>query len=495
MLTEFVLFFVSGFGLLFFMILTATCIFNAFDYSSWKKAFCTGVFLGACSLLFNYHALSFDGTPIFNLKFMLIILLAIFFDNYVLMVFAPVYLAGVYLSGFSFLFALGLVLVAFVIGLMRLPQKYASLLLFLTIIPIAFSEIPACGYTGNYAAELALTGAVGASTFFLIIAGSFFLLLNRNFMGAVFIRAYAKASLGRLNNVYTFRISRKRTRVILSGKCAEDFEFGETNLPYAEFCRKLEDSTDHKITPVNRKIEEGLFVTVGTGRQRYIEYACYPRLFGGCIGIIYDITEQIPRYELLSKASIKDYVTGFPAYPALKEGILQIARKADGILLFSSIEVFLDASDRSIYDIDFENLCYRYLASLLKEQFPDAGFFALKSGELFMAMPAEHTRAALGAASKLQKVLSGIYDIGQKSIVFHSLIGAYYTESMRIGSLFEVNEALKKIEFCRYMVRSQQNGNLYLFSQNQYQDYLGTQLMSDEPPQAEQDEKELVHSR
>ena len=493
MLTELIIYIVSGFGLLFFFIITAHCIFNAFDYSSRIKYFFTGIYLGLCSLLFNYFYFSIDSLAIFDFKFMLLIMLAISFNNSVLLIFAPIYLAGVYYSGFSPLFAVCLILVAFIIGLLKIQKKFSSLLLFITIIPIAFSEIPALHYLSDYTSKLTLTIAVGASVFLLIIAGSFFLMLNKNFMNAVFIRAYIKAFLGRLNTIYTFKINRKKTKVIMSQKCAEDLEFNAVQMTYADFCQKLSESTDNKIVTINKKIEEALFVTVGTGRKRYIEYSCYPRFFFGYKGIIYDVTERIPKYELLSKASIKDYVTGLPAYPVLKESILQIARKSDEIILFASIEVTLDMTNNSIYDIEFEHLCYRFLASLLTEKFSYANFFSIKSGELFMAYRVENSKAALDTVSQLKKVFSCIYDVGQKSVLFNASIGAYYTESMRINSLLEVTEALKKIEFCKHMVSSQQHSNIYLFSQNQYDDYLGTRLRIKHLPQIiENGDAELV---
>ena len=94
-----------------------------------------------------------------------------------------------------------------------------------------------------------------------------------------------------------------------------------------------------------------------------------------------------------------------------------------------------------------------------------------------MALPANVKGTdVMNAINSLKRFFDNTYEIGEKSITFHAKIGAYYTESMRIKNLHEVNEVLKRVAFCKYQVSIQNNSNIYIYTKNAYEEYQQKQL-------------------
>ena len=325
LIKDLLIYLVSGMGLLTVIVTAANCIFNYYAYTKTAKYIWTGIFLGLCSLVFNVFYFSVNGTAVFDMKFMLIILLAICFNNKVLAAFIPLYLIGEFLETFPLLMparfpmwsvaiAVVLVFVAYILGLLKIRREYIAALLFLAIVPIAFSEIHIFGYLSDYVSKMFLVVSIASVVFLLLFFIIFFAFLGRNFLGSVYLRTYIINVFSKLNYIYTFKINRARTQVSVTQRCMEEIEFPSKTMSYVEFEEIIDKCSNHSFAVVNHRVEKALFITPSTGREMYVEYCCHRRLFGGCKGFIYDVTDKTPRYEILSQTSVMDYVTGFPPY-------------------------------------------------------------------------------------------------------------------------------------------------------------------------------------
>ncbi len=430
---DFILYIISGLGALTVLFILAQILHNYLAYAPNWQDLITGSFLGCASFLFNYFYFSVQDIPILNLKFLLLIFLVIGFNVKVLLAFTPFYLLSVYFSSFSPLFALSMLAIAFLLQYSKLKKEYRAGLLFFTITPVNFSEIYIYSYLDQYNAEVLLTLAVAGGVFLLtllLVTAAFY---QRNFLKSVFLTRYLEELFSKFNHVFVFRINQQEKTITFSRKCCEDLELKYEVMPLEEFQQIMSASADRKIQVINQKVERTLFVTPLTGKEIYLEYFCYPHLLGGYSGMIRDITVETTRSEVLFRAKTKDSITGLPTFSVMKESVLELCLNSFDLILFATIKVDLDIQKNTVYEIEYELACYKFIANLLKSEFPSAAIFSIKSGEFMLAL-AEYPQMMRdqNPITKLESLFSSGYDIDGKQVMLKAKIGLLYTESRRV---------------------------------------------------------------
>ena len=462
----------AGFGILIGLFLFANMLHNFLDYSPHGRDFIVGSFLGGACFLLNYHTFSVDGQAVLNLKFMLLFFLTLNFSWRSLLTFAPLYLLSVFFSPFSIWYAAALLFIAGAFLFSKLGKGIMASLLFFSYVPVVFSEIYINGYLGRYHSEVLLTAAVALAILGLTLTLTLAAYFSQNLFGSVYLSRYFLELFSKFDNLYVFWVDEHKKQVHFSRKCAEDLELPLMIMPLDQFQHLLSDTTEAHVLVANQKVERTLFSTPATGQEIFIEYFAYRRLFGGFIGVIRDITKQTSRTEVLYRAKARDYVTGFPGYPVMKEGILDYCKASTEFMLFASLRINLDFQKSTVYETEFELACYRMIAGVLKREFPEAEIYSVKTGELLFTLQ-ENPNQGLEHKTlrRLVELFSDLYVVQEKQFAMKAKIGALYTESMRIQSLSEVDEVLKKLNFCKYMADNQENSDVYLFVPSQYEEY------------------------
>jgi EAL domain-containing protein (putative c-di-GMP-specific phosphodiesterase class I) len=469
---DFLRFVLAGFGILSGLFLITNMIHNYLEYSPKKRDLVVGFFLGGACFLLNFHIFFVNGIAVLNLKFMLLLFLTLMFSWRSLVAFAPFYLLSVYFSPFSLWYALALLAIAGAFLFSKLAKELMAGLLFFSFVPVVFSEIYINGYLGRFDSEVFLTAAVSVAILGLVLTLTLAAFLPQNLLGSVFLSRYFLELFSKFDNLYIFYVDINKGKVHFSRKCAEDFELPLMIMPLDQFQQLLHDATETHVRVTNQKIERTLFSTPATGQEIFIEYFAYRRLFGDYVGVIRDITKQTSRTEVLYRAKARDYVTGFPGYPVMKEGILDYCKVSTEFMLFASLRLNLDFQKSTVYETEFELACYKLIANVLRKEFPEAEIYSVKTGELLFAFqenPKEGQEHK--ALRKLVELFSAAYTIQEKQFVMKAKIGALYIESLRVQSLGDVDEILKKLTFCKYMTDSQDNCDLYMFVPGQYEEY------------------------
>ena len=462
----------SGFGIFVALFVLATMIHNYFDYSPSSRDWIVGFFLGGACFLLNSHVFYVQDQAVLNLKFLLLFFLTLKFSWRSLISFAPLYLLSVYFSPFSLWYAVALLAVAAGFLFSKLKKEIMAGLLLFSVVPVVFSEIHINGYLGRYDAEVLLTLAVFVATLGLILTLTIAAFFPQNLLGSVYLSRYFLELLSKYDNLYVFWVNEQKKQVHFSRKCAEDLELPRLIMPLEEFQQLLGDSTEAHVRVTNRKVERTLFSTPATGQEIFIEYFAYPRLLGGYLGVIRDITKQTSRTEVLYRAKARDYVTGFPGYPVMKEGILDYCKASTEFMLFASLRLNLDFQKSTVYETEFELACYKTIANVLRKEFPQAQIYSIKTGELLFTLqenPKEGQEHK--ALRRLVEVFSDVYVVQEKQFAMKAKIGALYTESLRVQTLSDVDEVLKKLNFCKYRTDNQENSDVYLFVPSQYEQY------------------------
>jgi len=462
----------AGFGILVGLFLVANMLHNYLDYSPNGRDLVVGTFLGGACFLLNNHTFFVDGQAVLNLKFLLLFFLTLGFSWRSLVAFTPLYLLSVFLSPFSLWYAVALLVIAGAFLFSKLSKEMMTGLMFFSFVPVVFSEIYINGYLGRYDAEVLLTAAVAVAMLGLVLTLTLAAFFSQNLLGSVYLSRYFLELLSKFDNLYVFWVDERKKQVHFSRKCAEDLEFPLMIMPLDQFQHLLSDTTEAQIKVANHKVERTLFSTPATGQEIYIEYFAYRRLFGGLIGVIRDITKQTSRTEVLYRAKARDYVTGFPGYPLMKEGILDYCRASTEFMLFASLRINLDFQKSTVYETEFELACYKMLAGVLKKEFPEAEIYSVKTGELLFTLQ-ENPKEGLEHKTlrRLVELFSDVYVVQEKQFAMKAKIGALYIESMRVQSLSDVDEILKKLNFCKYMTDNQENSDVYLFIPGQYEEY------------------------
>lgn len=470
---EFVRYMFSGVGILFGIFLITMMLDNRYDYVPKSRDLYVGVWLGLASCALNLHDFFFEGQAVFNLKFLLLLFLCLKFSWRTLATFAPLYLIGVYYSPFSIWYALALLAIAIVFWWSKIRKEIMAALLLFCFVPVVFSEIHINSYLGRYDAEVILTLAVAASIAILFITLVITTYFHRNYFGSVFLSRFFLELLSKFDHLYFFWIDTRKKEVFFSRKGAEDLELQYTKMPLYLFENTIQNSTEKHLNAIANQIEKTLFSTPATGQEMFIEYICYGSMLGGYLGLIRDITKQTSRNEVLYRAKARDYITGFPGYPVMKEGVLEYCSKTTDFVLFASIRLNLDFQKSTVYETEFEMASYKTIAAILRQNFPHAEIYSIKTGEfLFLMQESMKDGHALKGLQRLQEVFQGTYEVQEKQFAMKAKIGAIYLESLRIQNLSDVDELLKKLTFCKYRSDAQEAGGFYLFVPSQYEEYL-----------------------
>ncbi|MEG1742787.1 MAG: EAL domain-containing protein [Clostridia bacterium] len=463
---------ICGMGLIVSAFTCASALYNSEEYSVLKTSAKTGIFLSVICALFSLYYFSYDGTAVFDLKFVFLCCVAACYDRKVLLWFSPLYLVGVFFSPFSIWFALAELGIAFLILSVK-TEKIASLFLLLLTIPtVAFCEAVVYDYAGIRNGKLLWVLGILVAVIILISLAGLITAIFQNRRIPSTLKQYIELVFAKNLELYPFKIDRKSDNVIFSERFAEYFEMKSTKVPLELFRQIITIATDGSIDTIANGTQKSIFITPVTCRNLYVTYGCFPRFFGGYKGFIRDITAKTPRYEMVYSSTEKDYPTGLPTYAVIKDRLLYIAKKSSGRLLLVTLEVSASVGQSTVYDVEFEHQCQMFLINSIKNTFPGASMFFTKNGEYTIVIPSIADRSEISSSIEtLKNIFSGRYTIGTKSFSYVYKAGFLFENAGAIIDYDSINLLLAKLIFSKLKLRDKNVGDIYLFSEEDYEEY------------------------
>lgn len=309
------------------------------------------------------------------------------------------------------------------------------------------------------------------------------LLASRNKHSSVIIARLSAVVSGKNRHVYSFKSDRSGKTVFISERLAQYFEIDILQIDTESFKAILQKATNNRLQPDINKTERTVFVTPVTGRETFVLYACRKSVSGGFCGFLWDLTPELPHGVFGFCRSDNNIAGGISNCNHIKASLADIVKNINTTMVFATIEISPHTSGTEVYDLEFEQSSYKLFSELIRKEFTDCGVFYIKNGEFLAAFPPENEEHKItDISTRMESILGVRYTLGEKSFSYACKIGYYLESTTNRVSEDRITEALNRLAFCKKKLNERYSGEMYVFSENDYDKYLSSRARTSRLP-------------